>query len=102
MMGKSVYLTLHTRVVVEGIAIIVTEFRDVSFQGRVSKRCGKFDLNKQSFFEVHKILEIPDKEHYDFIVNVFAYRYYPAFSMESIKMWVEITKICLIPPFDDL
>lgn len=102
MIRECVNLTLYNQDIIESITVKVIKFRGISLQGRASKEYSNVSLDKGSFFEGHKALETLDKEHYVFVVNVFAYRYYLAFFMHFIKMRVEIAKIHLILPFGSL
>lgn len=86
----------------EGIAVKVTEFRDISLQDEVSKEYNNIGFDKGLSLKSHQALEILKKEHYVLVINFFTYRYYLIFSINFIKMWVEIVKICLLPAFGGL
>lgn len=98
-MGECVDQALYARVVVEGIAVKVAEFRGVPLQGGALKGCGNVGFDKGRFFEGYQALETLDKEHYVPVINVLAHKYYLAFSMCFIEMRVKIAEIRLIPPF---
>ena len=101
-MGVCVDPALHARVVVEGIAVKVTEFRGVPFQNRALKRCDNVGFNKSRFLEGYQSLETLDEEHYVLVINVFAHRHYLVFSMCFIEMRFELAEIRLILSFGGL
>lgn len=60
-MKKGVDSVFYSRVVVEDIAVKITEFRGVLLQGGVSKRCGNIGFYKGSSFESDQALKTLDK-----------------------------------------
>lgn len=70
--GEGVDPTLHSRIVVEGIAVEVAEFRGISFQDGVLEGRGDVGFYKGSILEGDQALEMLDKQHYILIINIFA------------------------------
>lgn len=101
-MRECVDPALHAQVVVEDIAVKVALFKGVPLQDGASKGCGNVSFDKSRFLEGYQTLQTLDKEHYVSVINVLAYRYYLAFSMRFIEMWVEVAEIRLIPLFGRL
>lgn len=101
-MGECIDPTLYARVVVEGIAVKVTEFRNILLQGGVSKGCNDIGFDKGHSLKGYQALEMLNKGHYVLIINFFAYRHYFVFSMLFIEMRVEVAKIRLLPAFGGL
>lgn len=87
----SINLALHTWIVVEHIAVKVTEFKYVLFKGRTLEKCSNVGLNKGCGSEGHKVLKMMYKEHNVPIVHVFFYRYYLSLSICYIEVRVEVS-----------
>lgn len=51
MVGGGIDSALHSRVIVKGVAVKVTEFRGIPLQGGASKRCGDIGFYKGSSLE---------------------------------------------------
>ena len=89
-MGEGVDPAFYAQVVVEGIAVKVSELRSILLQGGALKRCGNVGFDKGRSLEGYQALKMLDKEHYVPIINVFAYRYYLIFPVCPIKVGVKI------------
>lgn len=101
-MGEGVNPTLHFRIIVEGIAVEVAEFKDISLQGGALNRCSNVDFYKNNFFEDDQALKTLDKQHHVSVVNDLAKWHYFVLIMRFIKMRVKIAKIWPITSIDGL
>lgn len=93
MIGKGVDPAFYTRVVVEGVAVEVAEFKSIPLKGRALKRRGNASFHKNSPLKDNQVLGTLDKQHHVLIVNVLTNQYYLAFTMHFIEMRVKIAKI---------
>lgn len=73
------------------------------FRAEPQKDVATLVLIKAALLKVTRLwkclMEMLDKKHYVFVINVFAHIYYFAFFISPIKIRVEIAKIRLISPF---
>ena len=95
-MGEGIDPALHSRVVVEDVAIKVAEFKGIPLQSGASEGRGDVGFYKGSSLESDQALETLDKQHYVPVVNVLANGYYFAFAMSSIEVGVEVAQVGLI------
>ena len=97
-MGEGVNLAFYAWVVIEGIAIEVTELKGIPLMSGVSIECGKVGFNKGRSLEDYQALKMLDNEHYVLVINFFAHKYYLIFLVHPIKVGVEVAQVGLISP----
>ena len=95
-MGEGVDPALYSRVVVEGVAVEVAEFRGVPLQGGASEGRGNVGFYKGSPLEGDQALKTLDKQHHVPVVNILANQHYFALAIGSIKVGVEVAQVGLI------
>lgn len=95
-MREDIDPALHSRVIVEGVAVKVDEFRDIPLHDGALKERGDVGFYKGSRLEADQALETLDKQHHVFVVNILANRHYFAFAMGSIEVGVEVAQVGLI------
>lgn len=71
MMGEWIDLVFHIRVIVEGIAVEVTEFKSVSLQGRTKEWSGYVGFHQASSSEYDETLYLLDKQNHIPIIYFF-------------------------------
>lgn len=57
-MGKSIDLTFHARVIMQGVPVEVAEFRRISFQDGAMERCGNVIFHQGRAFEIDQVLNV--------------------------------------------
>ena len=98
-MGECINPAFHTRVVIERVAVEVTEFRGVPLWSGASKGCSDVGFDEGSATESDEALKTLHKQDDVPIVYVFSYQDYFTFSVCSVKVGVEVSQVGLIPPF---
>ena len=99
MMGECINPALHARVVIERVAIEITELRGVPLHGGALEGYGNVGFDKGSVLDGDKALKTLHKEDNILIVNVLSYQDYLTFSMCPIKVGVNVSQVGLIPSF---
>lgn len=61
--------------------------------------CSDVGLDEGGASESDEVLETLHKEHDVLIVHVFLYQYYLTLPVYLIEVEVEVSQVCLIPPF---
>lgn len=71
MIKEGINLVFYTWVIIQVIAIIVAEFKDIPFQGRVLEKDCNISFEKSGILKSDKALKTLHKKHNILIVYVF-------------------------------